>query len=287
VSPDPAAPFDAMAASYDELEPWYEHLYAVLHARLRQALPPAAGPARRRALDAGCGTGFQTAVLAELGYDAVGLDLSAALLAVARDRHPRARFVRGDIETLPWRDRTFDVVASCGSTLSFVGRPDRALAELGRVLRPGGHLVLDVEHRWSLDLVWRLASSLLGDPLGYGATAAEARRAFRRPLREGLWLDYPGYPRLRLFTRPELDRLLRAAGLVPVGVWGIHSATNLIPSTVLHRPRLSPPLARAYGWLRPLDRLLARTALGRRTANSLVVLAVRDAAPSPPGRRPA
>ena len=80
--------FDAMAASYDELEPWYEHLYARLHRIVRDALGRAAPGAR--ALDAGCGTGFQTAILAELGYRPHGLDLSGASLAVARGRVPGA-----------------------------------------------------------------------------------------------------------------------------------------------------------------------------------------------------
>ena len=76
--------FDAMAATYDDLEPWYEHFYARLHAILRAELgqvPPAG-----RALDAGCGTGFQSAILTDLGWTTHGIDLSAGLLAVARQR---------------------------------------------------------------------------------------------------------------------------------------------------------------------------------------------------------
>ncbi|HZS32476.1 MAG TPA: class I SAM-dependent methyltransferase [Methylomirabilota bacterium] len=279
---DPTAAFDAMAASYDELEPWYEHLYAVLGGLLRRALPPGGAGERRLALDAGCGTGFQTALLLALGYRAAGIDLSPGLLAVARRRHRGARFVRGDLQALPWRDGAFDVAVSCGSTLSFVEDPARALGELGRVLRPGGHLVLEVERRWTLDLAWRLASALAGDRLGYGATPAEARQALARPLGRGIWIAYPGYPPLRLFTRRELDGFLARAGLVPVRAWGIHGATNLIPSTILHRPRLGARLARVYAGLRRLDRALAGTVLGRATGNSLVVLARKAAAAGPP-----
>src|SRR5215469_10054660 len=90
--------FDAMAESYDELEPWYEHLYAELHRILRSALSPV--PPDGLALDAGCGTGFQTAILAELGYRPLGLDLSAASLTVARTRLPSSPFVRGDLGAL-------------------------------------------------------------------------------------------------------------------------------------------------------------------------------------------
>jgi MPBQ/MSBQ methyltransferase len=273
-----AAPlFDAMAASYDDLEPWYEHLYAVLHDLVRAELRPPAGARRPRALDAGCGTGFQTAILLELGYDVAGLDVSAGLLDVARRRHPGARFARGDLEAAPWRAASFDVVVSCGSTLSFVGDPARALGEIGRVLRPGGRLLLECEHRWSLDLGWRLVSSVTGDPLGYGAAPADARRALGRPFGDGIWMDYPGYPRLRLFTRPELDRRMGEAGLVPVRAWGLHSVSNLIPSTVLHRARLGRATRTLYRGLRALDRALAATGPARRLCNSLVILAEKPA----------
>jgi MPBQ/MSBQ methyltransferase len=265
--------FDAMAASYDDLEPWYEHLYAMLHDLVRAELAPPAGSRFPRALDAGCGTGFQTAILLELGYETLGVDLSAGLLGVARRRCAGARLVQGDIEALPWRDETVDVAVSCGSTLSFVPHPDRALAEIGRVLRPGGQLFLEVEHRWSLDLGWRLASSLVGDVLGYGVGAREARRAFARPRDEGIWIDYPGYPRLRLFTGHELRHLLDRAGLAPVRTWGLHSVTNVIPSTALHRALRSRAAAALYRRLCSLDRALARTRPARALSNSLVVLA--------------
>jgi SAM-dependent methyltransferase len=272
--PTGAGPFfDAMAASYDDLEPWYEHLYGVLHDLLRAELAGAGGSPASRALDAGCGTGFQTAILLELGYETLGLDLSASLLGEARRRCVGARLVQGDLAALPWRDAVVDLVVCCGSTLSFVGDARKAVRELARVLRPGGRLFVEVEQRWSLDLLWRLASSLTGDPLGYGATAAEARRALGRPFGDGIWMDYPGYPRLRLFTRRELEMLLGGVGLAPVRWWGIHSVTNLVPSTILHRPRLGAALARLYGALARVDRMLSGNPVGRCAANSLVVLA--------------
>jgi len=275
VTTDHAAPFEAMVASYDELEPWYEHLYAILHELVRAELALSADGRLLRALDAGCGTGFQTAILLALGYRTSGIDLSAGMLDIARRRHPNAHFIRGDLEALPWCDAMFDVVVSCGSTLSFVAQPDRALNEIGRVLRPGGRALLEIEHRWNFDLVWRWLSSVMGDPLGYGVTAVEARAAFARPLSDGIWMDYPGYPRLRLFTRSELGRQLAAAGLSLAQAWGLHSVTNVIPSTVLHRPRLGRAIGACYRGLCALDRALAATFAGRGLANSLVVLATK------------
>ena len=146
MSPDVARIFDAMAPTYETLEPWYEHLYDVLHAILRRALRPAADGRRHRALDAGCGTGFQAALLEELGYVVHGVDISAGLLAVARARLPDAALARATVEALPYADGAFDAVACCGSTLSFVDDPGRALGELARVLAPGGRLLLEHGH---------------------------------------------------------------------------------------------------------------------------------------------
>ena len=264
--------FDAMAATYDDLEPWYEHFYARLHTILRAELGPA--PAGARALDAGCGTGFQSAILTDLGWTTHGIDLSAGLLAVARQRLPRAGLAQASVEALPFVDACFDAVVCCGSTLSFVDDPACALAELGRVLRPGGRLLLDCEHRPSLDLAWALASAVAGDPLGYGVSARAAWRAVFA--RDGVRLPYPGYGLLRLFRRRELDRLLTAAGLRPVRAWGLHGVTNLLPSTVLHGARPPRGLAAAYRALCRLDAKLTTTAPALAFANSLALLAIRS-----------
>jgi hypothetical protein len=67
--------------------------------------------------------------------------------------------------------------------------------------------------------------------------------------------------------------MLDAAGLVPLRWWGIHTITNLIPSTVLHREGLGAGTAALYARLRALDERLATSRLAQRLANSLVVLA--------------
>jgi SAM-dependent methyltransferase len=263
--------FDAMAASYDELEPWYEHLYAELHRILRLALRPAGQDAR--ALDAGCGTGFQTTILAELGYRPHGLDLSAGSLAVARDRQPDACLVRGDLGALPYRDASFDDVVCAGSTLNFVDDPDSAVAEIARVMRPGARLLLEYERRWCLDIAWTLASSVMADAFGYGLRPAEARALVAGPWRTGVWVDYPGYPRLRLFTDQELGTMFERSGLRVEQAWGIHAVTNLVPSPVLHRPRLPAALRPLYRALRSTDSRVGSSRPMRAIAAHGVVLA--------------
>jgi SAM-dependent methyltransferase len=270
-----ARAFDAMARRYDQLEPWYEHLYRELHAILRAELAPPARGRSGRALDAGCGSGFQTAILEELGYDTHGVDLSAGLLALARSRARGSKLTLGDLQRLPYRDGSFEAATCCGSTLSFVGAPGVALGEIGRVMRVGGRLLLECEHKWSLDLAWAFASAATRDPLGYGLSARDLAAKLARPTSEGFELDYPGYPPIRLFTRPELDTMLRVSGLRPLRAWGLHSITNVIPSTVLHGETLLPRLRRLYAWLCALDSRLAATAPARWLGNSLVVLAVK------------
>src|SRR5262245_37648718 len=263
--------FDTMAASYDELEPWYEHLYVELHRILRSALRPAVQSAR--ALDAGCGTCFQTSILAELGYRTHGLDLSAASLSVARRRLPVARLVQGDLGALPYRDASFDAVVCAGSTLDFVDQPGSAVAEIARVMRPGARLLLEYERRWCLDLAWTLVSSVTADAFGYGLRPAQARELVATPWRTGVWVDYPGYPRLRLFTNRELGAMLRGSGLRVEQAWGVHAVTNVLPSPVLHRPRLSAPLRPLYRALRSVDSRVGSSRALRAIAAHGVMLA--------------
>jgi MPBQ/MSBQ methyltransferase len=265
--------FDAMAADYDVLEPWYEHLYARLHAILVDQLRPR--PDDARALDAGCGHGAQTALLCRLGYVPHGIDIAGRLLALARRRVPEAVLCQADVTSLPYRSGAFDVVTCAGSTLSFVDEPDAALAELARVLRPNGRLLLECEHKWSLDLGWAFAGALAGDVLGYGLSLGTLLRALRQPIQAPMKLPYPGYGMLTLFSGRDLRRRLAAAGLRWHRAWGIHGITNAIPSTVLHRPTVPRSLALLYGALRRIDAASSGTAPGRALANSLVVLAVK------------
>ena len=92
-------------------------------------------------------------------------------------------------------------------------------------------------------------------------------------------MTYPGYGQITLFTLRELDTMLTTAGLRPLRWWGIHTITNLIPSTVLHRERLGPLTAALYARLRAIDARLSTSSLAASLANSLVVLAEKHVAP--------
>ena len=94
-----------------------------------------------RALDVATGTGNTAFALAESGAEVVGLDLSPGMLAQAAARGTTVRFVVGSAENLPFADANFDLVTARHAPHHFreVGR---FLAEVHRVLKPGGRFVM-------------------------------------------------------------------------------------------------------------------------------------------------
>jgi len=95
-----------------------------------------------RALDVGTGAGAFALALAPLVREVVGVDVVPELLAEARKRAPEnATFVEGDATKLPFDRGSFDLV-STARTLHHVPRPELVLAEMTRVLRPGGTMVV-------------------------------------------------------------------------------------------------------------------------------------------------
>lgn len=94
-----------------------------------------------KALDAGCGTGVVAITAAQLGAQVKAIDLTPQLLERARENASIAEvsieFHEGDVEELPFKDEEFDVVVSQFAHI-FAPRPEVALREMLRVLRPGG-----------------------------------------------------------------------------------------------------------------------------------------------------
>ena len=96
-----------------------------------------------RVVDVGCGTGRAAAFMAERGLNVVGVDVSPAMLAVARSAHPGIRFEEGQLDGLPFESGVL-AGAVCWYSIIYTP-PDRlaeAFAELARVLMPGGYLLL-------------------------------------------------------------------------------------------------------------------------------------------------
>lgn len=90
-------------------------------------------------LDVGCGGGFLSNAMAELGFNVTGLDISSdSLLVAARhDRTGRVRYLQGDAYALPFADASFEIVTAM-DFLEHVEEPERAIREIARVLKPSG-----------------------------------------------------------------------------------------------------------------------------------------------------
>jgi len=135
----------------DEVNP----LIAMEEPATLEALGDVAG---KDVLDAACGTGRYAIRLAQAGARVCGVDASEAMLAVARRKRDELGLVadlgKGELTSLPFADESFDV-AVCA--LTFCHLPDLrpATAELARVLRPGGRLVISDFHPFCLLIGWR------------------------------------------------------------------------------------------------------------------------------------
>ena len=127
----------------------YEHVMGrwsgAIGARFLDWLAPASG---QRWLDVGCGTGaFTELVLTHCSPGSiVGVDPTAAQIDYARRRIPAGEFRTADATALPFADGEFDIVASA-LVINFIPDRAKALAEMRRVLRPGGMVTAYLWHR--------------------------------------------------------------------------------------------------------------------------------------------
>ena len=247
-APRPSSESDPTAASDSFFDAHYPRLLAPLYdqvdtrwevAALREMLGLAQSD---RILDLGCGWGRHAGALAAAGHAVVGVDVSPALLRMARGgagpgsvrEEPapdvasrRPALVAADMRRLPLTPSSFQVVLNIATSLGlFLDDADAvaALREAGRVLRPGGRLLVEGMHRD--DVVagfaprdgWTLAD----------ATRVSVRRRFDpvRGISEEVmrWRGPEGNGErrhaLRVRTATELVGLADAGGLAVEQVWG-------------------------------------------------------------------
>jgi SAM-dependent methyltransferase len=184
----------------------------------RQAVEPlldavGAGPGIRL-LDVACGPGWLAAGAAERGAAAVGADFSAAMVAEASRRFPAIEFRQGDAEALPFPDGCFDAVAiSFG--LMHLARPERALREARRVLRPGGRIGFTV---------WCAPADAVGLGLVLDAVRAHGNPEVPLP---------PGPPFFRYSDPVESRRALLDAGFTQPQVTRVSQLWRLPSSDAL------------------------------------------------------
>lgn len=178
-------------------DPALDRKFAVLCEEIRAQLPADAF------LDAGCGDGRFLAALPKLGpvpARVVGVDIAESILATARSAAANAglepELVRGNLERLPLGDSDFDLVVSI-QVLEHLLDPAAGVRELGRVLRPGGTLLLTTDNR-----ARRLTQTLNG-PRWLLASLLRKRNHRKQH-------DFPH----ATFRKREVVELLEDAGLV-------------------------------------------------------------------------
>jgi len=282
--------FNEMADEYDHLkDPWYSYTFGEIERILQRYFRLSSyDRAKPVVLDIGCGTGIQSLVFAQLGYCVEGIDIAENLIVRARMKlrdagFADAHFQLADAVRLPFKDGIADAVNCCGPTLSFVPEWRTALREMSRCLKPGGRLLLEVEGKWNLDMLWEVVNAIAGNRLGYDKPLEKVLKQFLPLWNVGHWTNYPFVLEsgetvempLKLFTAAELTRELRQVGLLVQKRWGLHVITNIIPSTVLHRADVSPSVWSIFRKLARIERLVYDAWPFNALACSLLVLAVK------------
>lgn len=207
-------------------------------------------PAGARVLDAGCGTGFNVSRLHAQGFDVVGLEPAEGMRQVAQRENPGVEIVDGDVEHLSFPDGSFDLVL-CIEVIRYFERPDRALREIRRVLRPGGTAIITAAPLLSLS--------------GYSLVNLVTSR-----------IRIPTFTKVRVsfMTVTGARRAARRAGFRSVEVHGVF----LGPWHLLGR--VSPrTLSRALRRFESTDERLADRAPMRDLTNHLVIIARAGASP--------
>ena len=212
---DPGNPSPWDAAAYDEWfdAPWGRYAFRIERATLERATGPLD---RRRVLDVRCGTGRFTSDLAERAKSLVGLDFDPAVLSVAA-RHVQAPLLIADTHRLPFPAGLFDV--SVAMTLcEFVDDAQHVVAELVRVTRPGGRVVVGALNRRS----------------AWGA-------AHRRRLREPPWSTAHLFSRRSCTLSVALTAVCLSFPASPGLADTEHEAARAVSWKDVHMPRPHPP----------------------------------------------
>ncbi|HET6482851.1 MAG TPA: methyltransferase domain-containing protein [Actinoplanes sp.] len=221
--------YDSVAERYDrERSPeLYDNTLSIYLDMIRGAAPYA-----RRILDLGCGTGRLTAMLAERGYDVVGLDSSAGMLRVAEGRGSSATFVQADILDLPDLG-SFDVILTTGQPFNYLASEQELTAVMVRlysILGDKGVLMFDGMSRRSFERMVTSAyvQEVDGTVLACTAEAEGADLAHismierRFEPRGDLWQLTMSIHKYSLFDSQAVRRAVVAAGFTEPDLHGIH-----------------------------------------------------------------
>ena len=250
---------------------WRRHSDAVNRSLLEDWLPPRLDAVLKTDLfDEAVSEGLAP-LLAARAERVVGIDLVPAIAAAARARHPGIESIVADVRQLPFDGETFDAVVSNSTLDHFDDEDDIAagLAELARVLRPGGRLVLTLDNPANPVLAFGKALPRKALHRLWGAAGRTTSRIGLKPYYIGATLG-----------RAAMRETVRAAGLDPVDERTLVHAPRVLAVVVaaaLER-RSSSMQARFLRVLGAFERLGA-TPAGRVTAHFNALLAVKPGRP--------
>jgi SAM-dependent methyltransferase len=211
----------------EELAMWSEyhgHRHAMRYRLVGEATRRHA-PAGGIVLDIGCGSGLVADQLDDLRLQYVGIDFgghhiesAAKRRADLTDRPLRTSFVRGDGEHLPFADATVDVVVFT-EVIEHLVRPELAVWEIARVLRPGGHLVMTTNNASEMPLRLPISDpfAFLEKAIGFNRDEVISHRPWVWPEPVDPAVLPPGAPTTWLphtwHKQSETRRMFAAAGL--------------------------------------------------------------------------
>ena len=197
---DPAAFRKFEHRGWQEIATRYHSGFAAVTTQSIPALLDAARVSNgTRALDIACGPGYAAAAAAARGAFVLGIDFSSEMVEEARGRYPGIEFQEGDAEQLSFTESSFDAVVLNFGMLH-LGRPERAIQEACRVLRPGGCIAFTV---------WDTPDKAIG--FGIVLSAIQKHGDVNVPIP-------PGPPFFRFSDPEEGKRILGSAGFVNVAV---------------------------------------------------------------------
>lgn len=168
IDPDAFNAFEA--GGWEDKASGYDHFFGGITGRFVEPLLDAAsvGPGTHL-LDLASGPGYVAARGAERGASVIGVDVAGAMISLALRLHPGLDFRQADVHKLPFEDGSFDAVVG-NFMILHLGRPEQAIAEFVRVLRPGGRLALTA---WDLPDRARFLGVFLDAVAEAGATPPE------------------------------------------------------------------------------------------------------------------
>ena len=131
--------------SYANADSGHHHKYLInpLLEMVYSAYPPLKNQPKPRILDIGCGNGSLTNLIAQKGYEVIGLEESKSGVQLAKEKFPDCRFIQGSIYDLPYTEigEQFDIIISC-EVIEHLFEPKAIVRNTKQLLKPNGRLIL-------------------------------------------------------------------------------------------------------------------------------------------------